>query len=99
MNLPHNFPSRKRCHTAKYLLYLGTTPRQTLEVEFYFHTEREESIHVSYDEYKKYIKPEACIQIYLKGSVKETRKSYAHYETLALTKPSLKLEVCDPGTH
>ena len=56
-------------------------------------SEREETVHVTYDDYKSFIKPEAAIQIYLKGTVKETKKSYAHNETFSFTKPSLKLEV------
>ena len=48
---------------------------------------------MSDEEYKAFIKPEATIQVYLKGTVKETKKSYAHNETLSLTKPSLKMEV------
>ena len=55
--------------------------------------EREEIVHVTDEDYKAFIKPEATIQVYLKGTVKETKKSYAHSETLSLTKPSLKMEV------
>ena len=60
---------------------------------FGYLVEREEIVHVSEEEYKAFIKPEATIQVYLKGTVKETKKSYAHSETLSLTKPSLKMEV------
>lgn len=60
---------------------------------FRYLVEREEIVHVSDEEYKAFIKPEATIQVYLKGTVKETKKSYAHNETLSLTKPSLKMEV------
>ena len=44
-------------------------------------------------EYIGFIKPEATIQVFLKGTVKETKKSYAHNETFSLVKPSLKVEV------
>lgn len=56
--------------------------------------EREEVLTVSHEEYMKFVKPDPSIQVYLKGSVKETKKSYAHYETFAFTKPPLQLEVC-----
>ena len=55
--------------------------------------EREETVHITYEEYKSIIKPEATIQVYLKGTVKETKKSYAHNETFSFTKPTLKLKV------
>ena len=59
----------------------------------FLYTEYEKVIKVSYEEYRDYIKAEASIQVYLRGTVKETKRSYAHCETFSLTKPPLKLSV------
>ncbi len=55
--------------------------------------ENEKLITVTYEEYKNYIKAEASIQVYLKGTVEESRRSYAQSEAFSLSKPSLELSV------
>ena len=50
-------------------------------------------VHVAHDDYDDYLKPESMIQAYLRGTVIETKRSYAHIESFALTKPSIKIEV------
>jgi hypothetical protein len=49
---------------------------------------------ITHDAYQKYLKPDSMVTIYLKGSVKETKKSYAKIDTIRMLKPHLNLKVC-----
>ena len=51
------------------------------------------SLPVNYSDLEGILIPDAVVTVYLKGTVKETKRSYAHVESFKLTKPSLDVKV------
>ncbi|ELT93168.1 hypothetical protein CAPTEDRAFT_156823 [Capitella teleta] len=48
---------------------------------------------ISHEAYQKFLKPDSMVTIYLKGNVKETKKSYAKIDTIRMLKPKLTIKV------
>ena len=56
-------------------------------------TEKTITMAVKHDDYVSYLKPESMLTVYLKGTVKETKKAYAKIDTIGIKKPELLLMV------
>ena len=48
---------------------------------------------ITHDAYQKYLKPDSMVTIYMKGTVRETKKSYAKIDTISMRKPALEIHV------
>ena len=67
--------------------------KNIVTVLLYFITERTVSVTVPSDDYLDIIKPDSMITAYMKGTVKETGRSYAHIDNISVLKPSLMISV------
>ena len=55
--------------------------------------EAESVLHIPHDDYEHVLKPEASVQVYLRGTVVDTKRSYAHLESFSFSKPPITLKV------
>ena len=63
-----------------------------------FLSEVEEVIPVAHENYESQLKPDSMVTVYLKGTVQDTKRSYAHIDTFGLLKPNLTVQVSAGNT-